>query len=275
MLPTTRVYSFGVQENTSPETKQVTGHSLSLALWNKDGPTDEEKAWTDTFNNIVERCKKYIVDNKEELEQYELSMNDLKKFNPFWWKRDKKNPDVKKRNNIVEGTGPTLCPKLIFSKKHNKMLSMLYDPEGNEIDYLTMIKQPCYVTALVKVESIFIGSKVISLQVKLYEATIERLESMMKPLMKRTIAPTKLIKGDASNMNEMKDDEDQDSLPSVMKSAGLNKPVARSGSLDGADNDVVVDTDVVEGDDNNTAPPAVPVRPPVRKIAKKITAKAR
>jgi hypothetical protein len=108
ILPTERLFSFGVSENVNPETKKVNGHVLSLCLFNRDSPTQAEKAWVETFNNIAEHCKKHLIKNKEEIEQYELAMNDLKKFNVLYYRREK--------GKIVEGTGPTLYAKLIASK---------------------------------------------------------------------------------------------------------------------------------------------------------------
>ena len=103
-------------------------------------------------------------------------MADLKKLNPLYWKKDK--------GKIVEGTGPTLYAKLISSKKHNKILSMFFNMDGDSIDPLSLLGKYCYSKAAVKIESIFIGNK-ISLQVKLYEAEIELMDSGMKPLMSR------------------------------------------------------------------------------------------
>ncbi len=37
-----RAFSFGVSESVSQETGAVTGHSMSLALWNREGATERE-----------------------------------------------------------------------------------------------------------------------------------------------------------------------------------------------------------------------------------------
>ncbi len=130
ILPTETLFSFGVSENKNAETDKVNGHVLPLCLWSKDGPTKEEKTWTDTFDKIVEHCKNYLVDHRDNIEQYTLEITDLKKFNPLYWKKDK--------GKIVEGTGPTLYAKLISSKKHNKILSMFFNQNGETIDPLTL-----------------------------------------------------------------------------------------------------------------------------------------
>lgn len=203
ILPTERIFSFGVSENINPETKKTNGHVLPLCLWNKDGATVAEKAWTDSFDRIVEHCKKHLIDNREEIEQYDLSANDLKKFNPLYWKKDK--------GKVVDGTGPTLYAKLIASKKHNKILSMFLNLDDEPIEPLSLLGKYCYTRAAVKIESIFIGNK-ISLQVKLYEAYIELIDSGIKPLLTRPKCKQKMLTGCSTNMDEMKEeggDEDE------------------------------------------------------------------
>lgn len=177
LLPTAgELFSYGVSENTDPTTKAVNGHTLSLCLYNRDGPTEEQKQWVETFDRIVEHCKEYLVDNADKIEKYDLSMTELKKFNPLYWKREK--------GKIVEGTGPTLYAKLIASKKHNKITSMFFDYNDNPIDPLSLLGKYCHTNAVVKIESIFIGAK-ITLQVKLYEARCRIADTGMKPLLTR------------------------------------------------------------------------------------------
>lgn len=201
IIPTEQVFSFGVSENVNPETKKVNGHVLPLCLYNRSGPTATEKAWVDTFDSIVEHCKKHLVENREEIEQYDLSMNDLKKFNPLYWKREK--------GKIVEGTGPTLYAKLIASKKHNKIMSMFYTENEETIDPLSLLGKYCYVNAAIKIESIFLGNK-ISFQVKLYEAKVRLMDGGMKPLMARPKNSGRMLTSDSvphASATEVKADD--------------------------------------------------------------------
>jgi len=175
IVPTSEVFSYGVQENISPESGKVNGYIMALCLWSKNGPTDEETQFTNTFNNIVERCKNHLINNKDDLELYELDNSELKKFNPLYWKKEK--------GKIVEGKGPTLYAKLISSTKKNTILTLFSDDETNEdIPALELLKKYCYVTGAVKFESIYIGNK-ISLQVKLHEGVVRRLTTGVKRLL--------------------------------------------------------------------------------------------
>ena len=179
VIPTENIFSFGVQENTDMASGAVNGYTMPLCLWNKDGPSDEEKAFSDKFDEIVEHIKEYIIDHRDDIEKYDLEMTDLKKFNPLYWKRE--------RGKIVEGRGPTLYAKLLVSKKDgNRIMTSFYDADTNEEieEPLDLLKKYCYVNAAIKIESIFIGTKV-SLQVKLYEASVKMLSSGPKRLLAR------------------------------------------------------------------------------------------
>lgn len=208
ILKTTELFSFGVQENTDMQTGVVNGYTLPICLWNKDRVSDKEKEWTDTFNNIVDRCKEYIISVKDDIGKYDLEMNDLKKFNPLYWKRE--------QGKIVEGRGPTLYPKLFSSSKTNAISSIFTDSvTGEDIDPLSLLKKYFYTESAIKIESIFIGNK-ISLQVKLYEAVIRTLDGGMKKLISRPAPVEKVsIEGSSSVRDALggtaNDEEDEES----------------------------------------------------------------
>ena len=218
IIPTSELFSFGVSENKSMDGKSVNGHTLPLCLWNKDGPTSEEKAWTSAFDKIVEHAKKYVLENQEALDKYDLTEADLKKFNPLYWKREK--------GKIVEGTGPTLYAKLIESKKHNKILTLFFDPDGNSIDPVNLMGKYCYAKAAVKIESIYVGAK-ISLQVKLHEAEVRIVDASIKPLLCRPKGSDRILAGGTS-MNDVAapDDDDTGSIKSDDESKPAGKPAA-------------------------------------------------
>lgn len=205
ILPTSKLFSFGVSENTDPNTGKVNGYVMPLCLWNRDGASKEEKDWSDTFDAIVEKCKEHLVANREEIEQYDLAMSDLKKFNPLYWKKEK--------GKVVPGTGPTLYAKLIVSKKLNKILTMYFDFNGDTVDPLTLLGKYCYAKSAVKIESIFIGNR-ISLQVKLYECEVKLMETGMKHLLRRPTAQTRVLTAVSSkpleddNKSEVKEEDD-------------------------------------------------------------------
>ena len=223
IIPTGRLFSFGVSENTNPDTGKVNGWTMPLCLHNRDGPTDEEKEWVDTFNNIVEECIDHIIDNKEELNKFDLERSDLKKFNPLYWKKEKKTVNGKQVLVVAEGTGPTLYSKLIYSKKNESFVTKFYTLADEAIDPLDLLGKYAYVNAAIKIESIFIGNK-ISLQVKLYEAVVEPIQAGTKRLL-RPPAQSIVIQASRSVNNALDSDgSDDDSDGSVEVEVPVVKP---------------------------------------------------
>ena len=204
IIPTERLYSFGVSENTSQETGNVTGFTFPLCLWSRDGATPSEKTWVDTFNEIVECCMDHLIENKEEIDLFDLTRADLTKskggFNPLYWKKEKFT-DEKGKSGLrnVPGRGPTLYAKLIYSKKQDKFLTQFFDTNDNILEARDLMGKHCYASGAVKIESIFVGAK-ISLQVKLYEAVVEPSKMGMKRLLARPKARSKVL----ASMNENK-----------------------------------------------------------------------
>jgi hypothetical protein len=224
ILPTERLFSFGVSENTSQETGKVNGYTFPLCMWNRDGATAAEKAWTDTFTNIVDKCIDHLVENREEIEMFELTRSDLTKskggLDPLYWKKEKAtNEKGKTILRRVPGTGPTLYTKLIFSKKSNKFLSQFFDTNDEPLNAMDLMGKYCFTQAAIKIESIFIGSR-ISLQVKLYEAVVEPTSTGMKRLLGRPKAHSKVLEH-KSNMSAppLADDDDDDDNGSIEDSS--------------------------------------------------------
>ena len=211
VLETPTLFSFGVQESTDMNTGNVNGYTMPLCMWSKDGVKDEEKTFTDTFNEIVEYTKKYIMDHKDDIEKYDLDMSDLKKLNPLYWKREK--------GKIVEGVGPTLYSKLLHSKKDDRILTVFYNSEtGEEFeDPLDLLKKYCHVNAAIKFESIFIGNK-ISLQIKLYEASVQLLSSGPKRLLSRP-KPKKPVPLEVEEEDESSSSEEEEEGGSLGESS--------------------------------------------------------
>lgn len=231
IIPTEELFSFGVGENTNLE-GNTNGYVMPLCLYNRDGPSKKEQEWVTNFNNIVNECKNYLIANRDEIEKYELDEHDFKRFNSLYWKREK--------GKIVEGTGPTLYPKLLISKKknknsedgepQNKIISMFFDYDGQSIDPMTLLGKYCFVKAAVKIESIFIGNK-ISLQVKLYECEVKLMDTGMKRLLKRPTAQTRVLTTNSSRPLEEKVDENEnvnEDVGSVKDSDSENENVNES-----------------------------------------------
>ena len=246
VLPTTELFSFGVSINTAMDgSGKVNGHSLSLSLWNRDNPSFAEKAFSSKLEEIVEKCKDYLLleTTKDDIEKYDLERTELKTLgNIIYWKKEK--------GKIVAGATPSLYPKLIESKKSGKILTTFSDYDGNEIDPLTLIGKYMYTRAAIKVESIFIG-KNISIQIKVYEAEVRLIESGIKKLLTRPKAEAGMS-----------------SAPTITNATRTEEPSANASEPDveaeESDGEKIVDEDEAPV---QKAPTPEPV--PVRKIARK------
>lgn len=177
IIPTGRLFSYGVSENTSLDTGKVNGYSMGLCLWERNTtPTPQQAAFLEVFEGIVEKVKDHVLSIKDNLGKYDLERPELKKLNPLYYKRENGKP--------VEGSPPTLYAKLIHSKKNDKILTIMYGPKPSRtpINPLDLINKMCHVDAAVKIESVFVGTK-IALQVKLYEAEVSLQSSGMRSLL--------------------------------------------------------------------------------------------
>lgn len=206
-MATDEIYSFGVNLNLDEKNKDlVTGYTMPLCLFNKNGPTESEKQFVDTFNRIVEKCKDHIIENKDALDQYSLERSELKKIcNSLYYKRDPKN-----KAKIMEGAGPTLYAKLIFNKKKNEITTTFFNSQtGEEINPLDLVDKHCYSKAVIKFESIFIGNK-ISLQIKLYDCGVKMIDSGRKKLLPRPTASSTVNIVVKNNANPLDDDGEDD-----------------------------------------------------------------
>ncbi len=189
VLGTERLFSFGVSENKSQETGKVSGWTMPLCLHSRDGATQSETEFVNTFNSIVDRCKEHLVDNREEIDRFDLEMSDLKKFNPLYYKKEKTTCKKTGKTTLKNVGGPTLYAKLIYSKKNGKFVTSFFNKlDGTELDPLALTGKYCYTRAAVKIESIFIGNK-ISLQVKIYEAEVEEVSTGRQRLLVTARAP--------------------------------------------------------------------------------------
>ena len=180
ILPTTRLYSFGLRENLKLGTQEVNGYSLPICMWGKDECTPEQKQWTDTYYNIIQKCKQHLVKVKEDIGESYLDLKQLNNPKIF------SHPMAWKEENKAKGMGPILNTKLITSRKqqkYNGIITMFYDKSDQSIDPFTLLQKGCFVNAAVKIESIFIGQK-MSLQVKLYNCVVELPDSGIKRLLK-------------------------------------------------------------------------------------------
>lgn len=187
-------FSFGVQENTSPETGKLSGYSMSICMYDREGATQKQKNIVTKIQDVAKVIKKHIYSIRNEIKKYTIEHEndkELKKIDPLYWKRDEKG-------NIMTERGPTLYPKLIERKAKTvedkktgekkevpgSILSVFYNvDEVDENGEYAIIQledligkyynaQPC----AIKFESIWVGGTSISLQYKVVECDVHFIE---------------------------------------------------------------------------------------------------
>lgn len=262
---------YGLQEQTDPSNGAINGYQFPLVLWNRNSPTDDEKDFTSTIHKICDACKEHLVKNRDTIEKYDLEMNDLKKFNPLYYKMEK--------GKIVDGKGPMLYIKTLTSKKEGviKVHTIFTDADNNEIiSPMDLMGKRCYVRGAIKIESIFIGTK-ISLQLKLFEAQVKVIDSAFKSL----LSPGVVITRDDKKPTESiltENGEGDDTTASTAATTTFTSPeptggFTETGSLVDEEESDESDDEEEEEDETPAPPPPKPEPKPEPVAAKTTTAK--
>ena len=222
VIKTPKCFSFGVSPNINDGTGLVDGYSVPLCLMSRDGWAPGEKEFYDGFLEIIEAIKQHCLmdDVKEDLGKFDMVYTDLRKLNPIYRKKDKKG-------RVMEDAGPVLYPKALMNKKTGNMMTTFYEEDkygeenGDplEIDYKDLIsdkvtKNYCYVTAALKIESIYVGQN-LSLQIKMVEADVEKMNTKKTSLLRtsRPVVNTPqniLIEKKTDESDSESDEEDDD-----------------------------------------------------------------
>lgn len=250
-------FSFGVQENKDFNTGKPNGYQFPISLYTKGAVTEEEKEWVQSFERIVDKCKQHLVANRKAIQKYDLEERDLKKLNPIYWKRID--------GEIAPDASPVFYVKLITKNDKTTgekiIRTQFYDENGDKINPLDIQNKMCNAEVALKIESLFIGNK-ISLQVKLYEANVQLIETGMKRLLSTSTAPRRILNtsstrktvAEKTEEHEVKDDSGDD-----------------AGSI--ADDDE--ETEEKEAEDEEEEVEEVVEKPKKKKVVKRVVKKVK
>lgn len=262
LILTPRVFSFGVSENKSQDNPDKhAGYTLPLCLWSRDGPTEEEKSWIAGFERLckhIESC----VNAKPQDFGIPKGQTLTPKYNPLYQKKDEMTGDI-----LDKTKGPTLYAKLWESKKTGSISTVFRDVNGNEIEPMTLLKKYCYVQCVLKIESLYIGSGKIILQIKTTEVgNVEPVESGPRSSF---IKPTKtklVMTSGGKNLNDtVENDEETKNVGSVENSEDEDdKPLAQMIVTQDSNKK----TEVVKQVASVVEKAATKPKPVVRKVAK-------
>ena len=171
VVETPLLFSFGVNEKKNQETNKLVGYSMPVCLWAKDSePNTKEKAFFDVINNVTTLSQQHLEN------EYGADLASTLS-SPFYYKQeeytDKKG---KKKTRIDPSTAPVLYPKLIYSEKSKKILSLFKTKGKKDLNPFKYIDQYCNVKMALIIEGIFISKTVTSLQIKVHECFVKPLK---------------------------------------------------------------------------------------------------
>lgn len=259
---------YGLQEQTDPATGVNNGYQFPLVLWNRNNPSEEEKAFTTTIHKICDACKEHLVKSKDTIEKYDLEMTDLKKFNPLYYKMDK--------GKIVEGKGPMLYIKTLTSKKDGiiKVHTIFTDGDTNElINPMDLMGKRCYVRGAIKIESIFIGTK-ISLQLKLFEAQVKVIDRAFKSLLNPNVIINREEKKPETTTTTLEDNHTETTPTTLFSTPEPKNGFTETGSLmDDEEDEESSDEEEVSKPPPSKPEPKVELKSEAKQPVKKTTTK--
>jgi hypothetical protein len=244
------------------------GESLGLKMY--DGsPSERQERTITVINDICDKIKQFIVENKKDLKKNKLTGvndSDFKFLCPIKYKEDEDG-------NRVSDVAPLMNLKFLTGKdKDGSGIVRTYftvedevDENGDalEADWHDYISQRCFATCLVRFDSIFVGN-MITLRCYLEECDLKLLESSGK---KRFLRPGgKKISASSTNtkisINEEDEGKSQSDDEDAPKHSYNNTPLF-TPKITFSDK---------EDDEEDDQPPKVEVKPePKRGVVKKKT----
>jgi hypothetical protein len=205
------------------------GHTLSIQLYDRDFPTDRQRKTVQLIEQIVDKAKDFLVENRKVLKKPTLTKPQLDGLTPIKYKLD---DDGK----VDETKSPMINVKLLTSSRKQdgdvssdpRILTHFYSEDEVDDDGLSLEVNPmdylnkrCFVTCAVKIEGIFFG-QVQKLQVKLLECNVKSSDSKPKRLLQgfgsRPVVASKTtmeddFAEDTSSHLEASEDDSGEKLP--------------------------------------------------------------
>ena len=164
-IETDKVYTYGTSPNYSMEDEtKLTGYQLPLCLTNMDRPTEYQLQFIECLNKISEKCRDWLYEHRLEFGRAGLHKSDVRDVNIVYRKKENGVPNP--------SAAPMLYAKLLTDyKDKSNILTEFTDWDTDlPINPLTVSRQT--VQAAVQIESIWIGAKTYSIQVKLTEVRV-------------------------------------------------------------------------------------------------------
>ena len=177
VVATPILFSFGISERKDQETNKINGYSIPVCLWKKDAePKQKETNFLNIIKKVQDLCQDHL--SREYGENESSSLTDMLYYKQIEYV-DKKGKTKKKKD---ESSSPVLYVKLIYSSE-TKKFSTIFKVKGKQEVKPLEYKDKFFNTRMAIIfDSIYIGGKSISIQVKAHEVHILPFEER-KPLL--------------------------------------------------------------------------------------------
>jgi len=256
LIRTEELFSFGPSESFDlDDPTKLAGYSLPLAVWDMDGATPSQKFFTDFLEvDLLNAVKEKLIEKKLTFKQRDLEIRDLRKMKIFHRKKD----DV---GDIDMNSKPTFYPKLIVNKKQGmKIKTPFYAmdlvtqkieddkvvTEPIRLNPMALLGQMGKAKAVIRIESIWIGTSGPSIQIKVRECDFKLSDNAMPRLAKMSLNATVVT-------------DDNNPVSALM--LGSKKPDSPKKQEIEAGGDIIPTGE----DENRVAPVSKPTRP-VREV---------
>ena len=197
VVATPILFSFGLSERKDQETNKINGYSIPVCLWKKDSEPNQREA---NFLNIIKKVQALCQDHLsiEYDENKASSLTDMLYYKQIEY-TDKKGKNKRKKD---ESSSPVLYVKLIYStetKKNSTIFKVKGKQEVKPLEY----KDKFFNTRMAIIfDSIYLGGKSISIQVKAHEVHILPFEER-KPLLEYIEEEEEEIEDDYEQEDEL------------------------------------------------------------------------
>lgn len=202
--------SFGIQEIQDRDKKQILGYQMPICLWGKKKVSEEEKSFTDKFEELIEYIKEFLRTIKDEVKITDEMIDQINILN---WKYE--------NGKRKEDKGPLLYSKLIMNNRTNKIMTSFFNSEDDtRLEPFDLMNQKCVVTAALKIENIIIGKK-ISVQVKLFEVLCKKIQTFeRKTVVHRSLLKPEIVISKTKNFRS-KNEPTKDETPKTQKNDNM------------------------------------------------------
>ena len=164
LLKTEKCFSFGAQQNINKETGQAYGWTLPISMFDREEATPDQVLFVRRFNYIINHCKEHIK------EEYCLNDELLDKLGGCLWYPDDGSKGAILYAKIVSGKNGNTR----YDSRFTQVKDLLKKTKGKRVRK-EEITENCNVIAVIRVDSIYVCEEKAHLQVKVYEANIEKL----------------------------------------------------------------------------------------------------